>query len=143
MKTTAGFTLVELLVVVLIISVLATIVAVNVWDKPGKARQAAARAQITNFRTALKMYSMENGGIPTQEQGLAALCQKPAAPPVPETYPADGYLDSRAVPKDPWGNDYVYLVPGSHGERFEIICYGGDGAPGGEGEAQDLTSYDL
>ncbi len=81
--------------------------------------------------------------MPTQEQGLAALCVKPSVSPVPEQYPEDGYLESRKVPLDPWNREYVYLVPGRNGESFEILTYGSDGEPGGEGEAADTSSSDL
>ena len=138
-----GFTLLEILVVVLIITILATIVGVNVAKEPGKARAAAARAQLQTLRTALQLYRMEQGGFPTQEQGLNALCQKPTLPPVPERYPEGGYLDSRLVPIDPWGHEYVYLLPGSGGEPYEIVSYGSDGEPEGVGEAADLSSVNV
>ena len=143
MKTKAGFTLLEILVVVLIITILATIVGVNVAKKPGQARVSAAMAQIRIFCTALQMYRMEHGCLPTQEQGLMALCQKPATPPIPERYPEDGYLESRKLPLDPWRHDYVYLVPGASGEPYEIISYGSDNEPGGEEEAADISSSDF
>jgi general secretion pathway protein G len=136
----AGFTLLEILVVVLIITILATIVGVNVAREPGKAKAAAAKAQIVTLRTALQMYRMEQGGYPTQEQGLNALCEKPAARPVPERYPEGGYLETRALPLDPWKHGYVYLVPGPNGEPYEIVSYGADGQPGGTGEAADISS---
>ena len=135
-----GFTLLEILVVVLIITILATIVGVNVAKEPGKARRAKAVAEIQTFRTALQVYRMEQGGIPTQEQGLKALCEKPATGPAPERYPDGGYLDSRAVPRDPWGHEYVYMTPGANGEPYEIVSYGADGEPGGAGEAEDVSS---
>jgi len=142
-QKSGGFTLLEILVVVLIITVLATIVGVNVAREPGKARVAAATAQIQAFRTALQLYQMEQGRIPTQEQGLQALCTCPTVEPIPERYPENGYLDSRTVPLDPWGHPYVYLVPGTTGEPYEIISYGSDGEPGGTGEAADISSAKL
>ena len=141
--TRAGFTLLEILVVVLIITILATIVGVNVAREPGRARVTAAMAQIRTFRTALQLYRMEQGQIPTQGQGLQALCLKPTQPPVPSKYREEGYLESRNLPLDPWGNDYVYLVPGPEGAPYEIISYGADGEPGGEGEARDISSTEL
>jgi general secretion pathway protein G len=138
-----AFTLIELLVVVTIITILAAVVAVNLFQEPGKAKRAAARAQIVAFRTALKIYGMDNGALPTQAQGLRALVEKPATPPIPATYPADGYLESRQVPRDPWDHEYVYLVPGSRGETMEILSYGKDGKPGGEGEDADISSSNL
>lgn len=141
--TQAGFTLVEILVVIVILTILASIVTVNVVRKPGEARVAAARIQIKQLQTALQVYRTEQGRLPSQEQGLEALVRKPAAGIVPEHYPEEGYLESREVPKDPWNNDYVYLIPGRQGESFEIISYGSDGEPGGEGDAADVSSSGL
>lgn len=138
-----GFTLIEILVVVLIISVLAGIVGVNVLRHPGQARTSAAKLQIKTFKNALQLYRMEQHRYPTQAQGLEALCSKPTLPPVPEMYPEEGYLDSRAVPLDPWGRPYIYIVPGRNNEPYEIISYGSDGEPGGTGEAAEISSSDL
>lgn len=143
MKNKAGFTLVELLVVVLIIAILATYVGVNIAREPGKARRTAAIAQIKTIKAALEMYRMEQGRLPTQEQGLAALCEKPSLPPIPATYPGDGYLESKKFPRDPWGHEYVYLTPGPQGMSFEIISYGADGQEGGTAEDADLLSSEL
>lgn len=137
-----GFTLLEILVVVLIITILATLVGVNIAREPGKARAAAARAQIETLRTALQIYRMEQGQVPTPEQGLRALCQKPETPPIPEKYPEGGYLEATAVPQDPWGREYVYVVPGPGGLPYEIVSYGSDGQPGGKGDAADISSAD-
>lgn len=142
MSQKSGFTLMEVLVVLIIITILATIVGVNVMHKPGEARVSAAKIQIKALQTALQMYKTEQGRLPTQEQGLDALCRKPTTPPALEKYPEDGYLDSRKVPKDPWGHDYVYLTPGRQGEAYEIISYGADGEQGGDGEAADQSSSD-
>ena len=143
MKRNAGFTLIELLVVVAIITILATVVGVNVAKRPGQARAAAAHSQVANFRTAIQLYKMDSALIPSQGQGLAALCQKPTRQPVPTRYPADGYLESRNLPADPWGNEYVYMVPGPDGAAYEIVSYGADGEPGGEGEAADISSAGM
>ena len=139
----AGFTLMEILVALLIVTILATIIGVNVLHKPGEARAAAARIQVKNLQTALQMYKSEQGQFPTQEQGLEALCVKPVSAPVPEQYPEGGYLDSRRVPLDPWKREYIYLVPGRHDEPYEVLTYGGDGEEGGTGEAADVSSTDL
>lgn len=138
-----GFTLLEILVVVLIITILATIVGVRVANRPDEARVAAARAQIAGLKTALRLYRMDNGRLPTQQQGLHALCERPQVEPRPRAYREDGYLDSHRVPDDPWGKPYVYLVPGRLGDPFEIISYGADGEPGGEGVEADISSADL
>ena len=136
----SGFTLLEILVVVLIITILATVVGVNVARRPGDARRAAAAAQIVTFRTALQLYRMKHGTLPTQQQGLTALCREPTVPPIPADYPEEGYLETLRLPKDPWGRDYLYLIPGTQGSAFEILSYGSDGEPGGEGEAADVSS---
>ena len=141
-KQNAGFTLLEILVVVMIIAILATIVGVKVIPSLGKAKRAAAFAQIVNMKSALKQYRLDTGVYPTQEQGLFALCEIPTRPPVPAKYQDGGYLDSRKVPVDPWNRDYIYLVPGPTGEPFLIISYGSDGEPGGEGEDADISSAD-
>lgn len=142
-QTNNGFTLIEILVVVLIISILAGIVSVGVLRHPGEAKVTAAKLQIKNFKSALQLYRMEQNQYPTQEQGLKALCVKPTIPPVPGKYPADGYMDSRNLPKDPWNHDYLYLAPGRSNEAYEVISYGSDGEPGGKDNAGDLSSSDL
>ena len=139
----SGFTLIEILVVIVIITILASIVSVNVLRKPGEARVSAAKLQIKQLQTAVQLYKTEQGRTPTQEQGLEALVGKPVTEPLPQQYPAEGYLESRKLPKDPWNNEYIYLVPGRAGELFEIISYGSDGEPGGEGEAADLSTSEL
>lgn len=139
-----GFSLIELLVAVSIMLILGAVVGVTLIREPGKARRAAARAQIERVRLALQMYANDNGFLPTERQGLDALVGKPSIPPVPRAYPErGGYLDAPAVPPDPWGNPYIYLAPGTRGERFEIISYGADGLPGGEGEAADISSSEM
>ncbi|OVE76342.1 type II secretion system protein GspG [bacterium E08(2017)] len=140
----AGFTLVELLVVVAIILILTSYVGVRIMSRPDEAKIAAARAQIDTFKLALSAYRLDNGFIPTEEQGLEALVEIPTTEPIPENYTKDGrYIDSRAVPMDPWGNEYVYMEPGTDNERYEIICYGADGEPGGEDEDADISSADM
>jgi len=142
-RTDSGFTFMEIMVVVVIISILAGIVGVGVLRRPGEARVAAATLQIKNFKSALQLYRMEQNQVPTQQQGLNALCVKPASAPIPDKYPEDGYLDSRKLPKDPWNRDYLYLVPGRSNEAFEVLSYGSDGEPGGTGTAGDISSSDL
>ena len=139
----AGFTLVEVLVVVLIITILGTLVGLQVVGGPGKARVGAATAQIRVFRSAMQLYKANHGRYPTQSQGLQALVSLPSSTPIPSGYPAEGYLSSQNLPLDPWNNPYIYLIPGSHGEAYEIITYGADAEPGGEDEAADITSADM
>jgi general secretion pathway protein G len=135
-----AFTLVEFIVVIAIITILAGIVSVRVIHKPAEARIAAARLQIKEMQTALQMYRTDAGRYPTQEQGLEALVARPTIAPVPETYPDGGYLEARTLPRDPWKHEFIFLVPGRNGEPCEIISYGSDGEPGGQGDAADLTS---
>lgn len=138
----SGFTLIEILVVVLIITILVGVVGINLFNKPGEARVAAARFQMKTLQTALQMYRTENSRLPTQAQGLEALVLQPTIDPVPKNFPEGGYLDSLTVPLDPWGNPYIYLQPGRNGEPFELISYGADGTPGGTDEDGDLSSSD-
>ncbi len=139
----AGFTLIEILVVIMIITILASIVGVNVLHKPGEARISSAKMQIKQLQTAVQLYRTEQGRVPTQEQGLSALVSKPTTEPVPARYPEEGYLESKKLPVDPWKREYIYLVPGRNNEAFEIISYGSDGEAGGDGEAADISSSEL
>ena len=139
----AGFSLLEILVVVLIITILATLVGVSVVKEPGRARVAAAKAQLVTFRTALQLYRMDNGQVPTQAQGLNSLVAQPTIAPVPKNYRPEGYLESSKLPTDPWGNPYLYLSPARDGAAYEVITYGTQGEPGGEGEAADISTSAL
>ena len=136
----AGFTLVEILVVIAIISLLAGVVLLNIAPQIGMGSQAAAKAQIQVLSSAATTYRMAHGRYPTQPQGLEALVQKPSQEPIPENYPDGGYLSGRVVPPDPWKRPYVYLIPGRQDENFEILSYGADGEPGGSGANADLSS---
>lgn len=138
----SGFSFIEILVVVAIISILSTIVGVNIYKSIEKANVAKAKTQIGNFKTALQAYCSDNGRFPTEAQGLAALCTPPTMPPEAKNYQEGGYLDSLTVPKDPWDREYIYTVPGPGGKPNEIICYGRDGEPGGEGVDADISSVD-
>lgn len=137
-----GFTFLEILVTILIISILSGVVGLSVIRHLSQARREAARAQIKTLQTALQIYRSEQGRYPTQEQGLMALCQKPTSEPIPKSYPEEGYLSSLQPPLDPWKNEFIYLIPGRQGEPFEVLSYGNDGEPGGENEAADLSSSD-
>lgn len=138
-----GFTLVEILVVIAIISLLAGVVLLNIAPQIGMGSQAAAKAQIQVLASALNTYRMAHGQYPTQTQGLDALVRKPDREPIPANYPAGGYLNSRTLPLDPWKRPYLYLTPGRQDEPFEILCYGADGEPGGEGADADISSSDA
>ena len=141
--STSGFTLLELLVVISIIAILATIVGIKVAGEPGRARVAKARAEVATIDTALELYRMDNGGYPTMRQGLGALCRRPDTPPAPANYREEGYLKKNAVPLDPWDHEYVYLVPGPENTPYDVVSYGGDGEPGGDGEAADIRSSEF
>ncbi|OIP20545.1 MAG: type II secretion system protein GspG [Comamonadaceae bacterium CG2_30_60_41] len=132
----AGFTLIELMVVLLIIGVLAALIVPNVLDRADDARVTAARTDVTNLMQALKLYRLDNQRYPTAEQGLQALLTKPTTAPVPNNW--KNYLDQ--LPKDPWGSPYVYLNPGIKGE-VDVMSYGADGQSGGEGKDADIGSW--
>src|SRR5574337_415577 len=135
-RSQAGFTLIELLVVIIIIGLLAAIVGPKLFGRVGKGKQAAAQAQIELFGAALDNFRLDVGLYPTSEEGLKALLVNPGA-----VQNWDGpYLKKQEVPLDSWGHPYIYKSPGEHGD-YDIISYGGDGAPGGDGENQDVVSW--
>jgi general secretion pathway protein G len=138
----AGFTLMEVIVALIIITIMAGIVGINVLPKLGESKVKAAKVQIRNLKAAVRLYRMEQNHVPPQSAGLQALVQPPASINNASSYPEGGYLDSPEVPLDPWGGAYIYLAPGRNNERFEIISYGADGEPGGEGENADISSSD-
>lgn len=134
-----GFTLIEIMVVVIILGILAAIVAPNVIGRVGDAQVAAARQDIRGIESALKFYRLDNFAYPTTEQGLEALVTRPADPSI-RNWKQGGYLDR--LPKDPWGNPYQYLSPGQNAE-IDIYTFGRDGRPGGEGEDADIGNWDI
>lgn len=135
-----GFTLLEIIVVVFILSLLVAIVAPKIIGKTDDARISAAKVQIRNFETALKLFKLDNGFYPGTEQGLEALIKKSATGKIPANYKEGGYLEQNKIPLDPWGNPYIYLSPGLHGD-FDIISYGADGKEGGEGKDADIINW--
>lgn len=135
-----GFTLIEIMVVIVILGVLAALIAPKVLGRPNEARIIAAKQDIGAIQQALKLYKLDNFRYPTTEQGLQALVKKPSAQPVPENWNSGGYLER--MPKDPWGRPYQYLQPGINGE-IDIISLGADGEPGGEGSDADIGSWQL
>jgi general secretion pathway protein G len=135
-----GFTLIEILVVVVILGILAALVVPRIMERPDEARVVAARSDIRAIMSALKLYRLDNGVYPATEQGLAALVVRPDTGVIPRNWKQGGYLDR--VPKDPWGAEYQYLNPGVNGE-IDIFSLGADGAHGGEGINTDIGSWDL
>lgn len=132
----AGVTLIEMLVVVTIIALFAALVGRNLFRQSDKARVAAARAQIEIFMGALNLYKLDTGTLPTSDQGLEALWTRP-----PGVNKWDGPYVDKEIPMDPWGNRYVYRYPGEHPGLPEIISFGADGQPGGEGIDADIVSW--
>ncbi len=137
-----GFTLIELMVVLVILGLLAAIVMPRFFGQGEKAKITAARVQMKVIEDALHQYEIENGGYPTTEQGLDALVKKPSVGTVPPRWREGGYLEKTTVPKDPWGNPYVYTSPGANGTDYDLYSYGADGAPGGEGNNKDISAKD-
>jgi general secretion pathway protein G len=142
LRNNAGFTLIEIMVVIVILALLAALVGPKIIGRSDDAKVADAKVQIRNMETALKLYKLDNSSFPTTDQGLAALVTKPTAGVIPKNYKAEGYLESKKLPKDPWGSDYVYLSPSEHGD-YELCSYGSDGARGGEGKAADICNYNM
>jgi general secretion pathway protein G len=136
----AGFTLIEVLVVIVILGILAALVVPRVLERPDEARRIAAKSDIAAILAALKLYRLDNQRYPTGEQGLAALTARPTQPPLPPNWKPNGYLER--VPKDPWGQPYQYLNPGLRGE-IDVYSFGADGQPGGTGIDADAGSWDL
>lgn len=137
----SGFTLLEILVVLVVIGVLATLVAPNVFRHVGTAKEATAHSQIDMLGAALDAYRLDNGLYPTTEQGLGALTEQPVTEPRPPNWRGP-YL-RKAVPNDPWGRAYTYKSPGeANPAGFDLLSFGADGKPGGEGEAADIKSWE-
>ena len=135
-----GFTLIELMVVLVILGVLAALIAPKLMDRPDEARKIAAKQDIATLVQALKLYRLDNLRYPTTEQTLQALVAKPTLSPVPQNWKAGGYLER--LPNDPWGHPYLYLSPGRNGE-IDVLSLGADGQPGGEGNDADIGNWML
>lgn len=136
----SGFTLIEILVVVVILGILAAVVAPRMMDQPDKAAVVAAKQDLQAIITALNMYKLDNHHYPSTQQGLEALVQRPGGVPEARNWKEGGYLSR--LPRDPWGNPYQYLSPGRSGD-FEVYTLGKDGQPGGEGYNADIGNWDL
>lgn len=142
-KRQTGFTLIEIMVVVLIIGLLATLVAVNVIPRKGQADRVKACADINSLESALKLYYLDNHMYPTTEQGLGSLIAQPTTGKIPCCWKQGGYIEGGHIPKDPWDNEYVYMSPAPNGSDYVILSYGADGKPGGEGSDKDISSLDA
>ena len=141
-KTNHGFTLIELMVVIVILGILVSFIAPRLMGRPDEAKQVKARIQMESLETAIKLYKLDSGMYPTTEQGLQALVEQPQTGNLPKKWRKGGYLEKGKVPKDPWGNEFVYLSPGAHGD-YDIIAYGADGVPGGEEFDKDINSWEI
>jgi len=137
-----GFSFIELMVVVIILGILAGMIVPRYMGRTDDAKIVKAKMDISAIETSLKLYRLDNGFYPTTEQGLRALIEQPTTEPVPVKWSESGYLDKRTVPRDPWGREYLYLCPGVNGD-YDILSYGADGAPGGEGKNQDIKSWEI
>lgn len=137
----AGFTLVELMVVIVIIGLLATVVAINVLPSQDRAMTGKARADVATLEQAVETYRLDNLVFPTTEQGLQALVAPPAGLAQPERYRQGGYV--RRLPEDPWGNPYQYRHPSVHGGQFDVWSWGADGREGGEGNDADIGNWNA
>ncbi len=135
-----GFTLIEIMVVVLIIGLLAEVIVPSIMNRVDDAKISKAKQDIRSLETALQMFYLDNSKYPTTEQGLTALVQPPTDPSIRHWKPG-GYLER--VSKDPWGNDYQYALPGAHGKQYDLYSLGADGQPGGEGINADIGNWNL
>ncbi len=136
----SGITLIEMMVVIVILGILATIIFTRVSDRPEQARRTKAAVEIRQIQTALELFKLDNGFFPSTEQGLEALVTRPTTGKIPANYPESGYLEK--VPRDPWGNPYVYVCTGAHGD-YDLLSYGADGEAGGDGKNRDVESWNL
>jgi len=136
----AGFTLIEIMVVVVILGILAALVLPNVMGRIGQAQTTKVKTDIQAYETALSLFKLDNFKYPTTDQGLEALVKQPADPSI-RNWKEGGYI--RALKKDPWNFDYQYVYPGTHGTEYDIFTLGADGQPGGEGESADIGNWNL
>jgi len=136
-----GFTLIEIMVVVVILGVLAAIIVPKFLSRPDEAKVTKTKVDIKGLEEALGLFKLDNGFYPSTEQGLQALVSKPESGRIPSKFPVGGYL--KRVPADPWDSPYIYLSPGLQNREFDLISYGADGQAGGEGFNADINSWDL
>jgi len=135
-----GFTLIEIMVVVVILGILAGIVVPKLLERPEEARRTKAAVQIRSLEEALGLFKLDNGFYPATEQGLKALVERPSTGRIPSRFRDGGYI--KKVPADPWGQPYLYLSPGTHGD-FDLFSYGPDGESGGDGNNADIGNWNI
>jgi general secretion pathway protein G len=140
-KDTRGFSLIELMVVIVILGILAGMIMPKLMGRTDDAKSVKANVDMAALDAALKLYKLDNGEYPTTEQGLRALIEPPDKEGGIGNWKKGGYLEKHALPKDPWGRDFIYLSPGAHGD-YDIISYGADGVPGGEDKNKDIKSWE-
>lgn len=136
-----GFTLIEIMVVVVILGVLAAIIVPQFLSRPDEAKVTKTKVDMRSIEEALNLFKLDNGFYPSTDQGLKALVEKPTIGRIPTKYSVEGYL--KKVPMDPWGNAYVYLSPGLNSLNFDLLSYGADGQPGGNDFNSDIKSWEL
>jgi general secretion pathway protein G len=139
-KSQSGFTLIEIMVVMTILAILAVMVVPRLVGRTDDARRTATQVQVKNIEQGLNLYKLDNGVYPDTEQGLLALVQETTIGQIPNSFREGGYLPK--IPNDPWGNPYLYVSPGGHGD-YDIMSYGADGEAGGEGGDADIESWNL
>lgn len=139
-RATGGFTLIEVMVVVVILGILAAIVVPRIMDRPDEARVTKVRSDIRALESALNLYRLDNFRYPTTDQGLRALVERPSGQPEARNWRSGGYIDR--LPTDPWGNEYQYVHPGRHGE-VDIYSYGANGRPGGDGIDAEIGNWNI
>ena len=137
-----GFTLIEIMVVIVILAILAAVIAPRLIGRVDESKVTEGKVQIRNFETALKMYKLDNGTYPTTSQSLTALVVKPKTNPVPKKWHKGGYLEKKSIPSDPWGNPFLYLSPGLHGD-YDLLSYGADGLKGGADFDADINNWEI
>ncbi|MFN2267156.1 MAG: type II secretion system major pseudopilin GspG [Desulfonatronovibrio sp.] len=137
-----GFSLIELMIVVVILGLLAGLLVPRIMDRPEEAKVTRARMDMKTIESALRFYRLDNGFYPSTEQGIEALIKKPETRPVPDRWRSGGYLETSSVPRDPWGNHFIYRSPGDQDRDYEIISLGADGKEGGTGFDRDLNNWE-
>ncbi|MBU2874239.1 type II secretion system major pseudopilin GspG [Marinobacter salexigens] len=139
-QSNRGFTLIEIMVVMVILGLLVAVVAPNIMGRSDQAKVTVAETQLTNISKALDIYRLDNSHYPSTQQGLEALKSRPSGSPEPKNWNPDGYMKS--IPQDPWGNDFQYVSPGREG-AYDLYSFGSDGQEGGEGDAADISIWNI